>query len=124
MKPAATATKPVKTPKASSRVALVHLAPELSAILTDCFKQFNIQTVPVEGVATAQLWKQKFEGCVMNLDENSEPVLKAARNSPSNKHMIIYGIAKDVRSAMNFSKYGVNALFYEPVDRASALKVV
>src|SRR5438128_333950 len=93
MKPGTTAIKAVKTPKPTSRVALVHLPSEITGMLTDCFKQFSIATVPIDGVVTSQLWKQKFEGCVIQLDDNSEPILKAARNSPSNKHMIIYGIA-------------------------------
>jgi len=38
--------------------------------------------------------------------------------------MIIYGLGGSAQEAMRFSKYGVNAVFQEPLDRPAALKLV
>jgi len=42
---------------------------------------------------------------------DAEPILKFTRNSPSNRHMLIYGIAADTQSAMQYSKFCINAIF-------------
>jgi hypothetical protein len=38
--------------------------------------------------------------------------------------MIIYGLGGNAQQAMQFSRYGVNAVFQEPLDRSAALKMV
>lgn len=113
-----------KTIKALSRVALINLPDDVITVLNECFKQYKIHTIPVTGVATSRLWREKYEGCVVRLDENCEAVLKSARSSPSNKSMLIYGLTPDIRNAMKFSSYGVNSLFYEPLDKPAVLRVV
>ena len=50
--------------------------------------------------------------------------MDSARRSPSNSHMVIYGLGGGAQEAMRFSKYGVNAVFQEPLDRPAALKLV
>jgi hypothetical protein len=50
--------------------------------------------------------------------------MEAARTSKSNSRMIIYGMGGSAQDAMRYSKYGVNAVFHEPVERQSALKLV
>jgi Tfp pilus assembly protein PilZ len=50
--------------------------------------------------------------------------MESARRSPSNSHMVIYGLGGSAQEAMRFSKYGVNAIFQEPLDRPAALKLV
>jgi hypothetical protein len=50
--------------------------------------------------------------------------LKAARNSPSNRRLVIYGIARNTQEALRYSSYGINAVLDEPLDRQSVLKVV
>ena len=37
---------------------------------------------------------------------------------------MIYGIARSTQEALRFSKYGINAVFDEPLDRQSVFKVV
>ena len=52
------------------------------------------------------------------------PVMESVRTSASNSHMVIYGLGGSAQEAMKFSKYGVNAVFHEPLDRPAALKLV
>ena len=110
--------------KSSTRVALVGLDESQSAIISDCFKQFKILTVPIHDDPAGRLRREKFEGCVLRLTSGSEDLLKAARQSPSNRLMVLYGIVNDPREAMQFSGYGINAILSHPVERAAALKMV
>ena len=69
--------------------------------------------------------RQKFEACVIRLyDPQAEQILKIARNSPSNRRMVIYGIARNTQESLRYSSYGINAVMNEPLDRQSVLKVV
>src|SRR4051812_40369867 len=110
--------------KPVSRVALINLSDDVAKVLSECFRQFNVDSVMVGGLASTRLWKEKYEGCVTHLNEESEAVLKGIRTSPSNTHSLIYGITPDTRTAIKYSKFGVNALFFEPVEKSSALRVV
>jgi hypothetical protein len=38
--------------------------------------------------------------------------------------MVIYGLGGSAQEAMRYSKYGINAIFQEPVERSTALKLV
>lgn len=111
-------------PKTAARVAMLNLAPETAGVIGDSFKTFHIQTVPLEQDWATRLQREKFDGCVLRLDDDCEAVLKTARSSASNKHMLLYCVTPDTRTASQFSRYGINALFYEPLDRSSALRVV
>jgi hypothetical protein len=111
-------------PRIASRIALVDLDENSTNILADCFRQFKIQTVSLGDDAEARLQNEKFEGCVVRLTTpRAERLVKAARSSPSSRAMVLYGIA-DHKTAMQYSKYGINAVLGEPVDRSSALKAV
>lgn len=110
--------------KAAARAALVDVSEPTKAILTECFRQFGIETVPMHAGATDRLRKEKFEACVVRLEPSAQAVMEAARSSPSNTRMIIYGLGGTAQDAMQFSKYGINAVFSEPVERPTALKVV
>lgn len=50
--------------------------------------------------------------------------MEAARNSPSNSRLILYGLGGSAKEALRFSKYGINAIFREPLERTSAIKLV
>lgn len=95
-----------------------------TAVLRDCFRQFKIATEPLGDNAAERLHKEKFEACVLPLDDHAEPVLQAARSSRSNKHAVIYGVASSPQAALRYSKYGINTVLAAPVERAAALKVV
>jgi PilZ domain len=111
--------------KITARTASVHIDPACNTFLGDCFRQFGISIVPLEGDPVAVLNRQKFEACVLRLyDPEADRILKAARNSSSNRRMVIYGIARNTQEALRYSSYGINAVLDEPLDRQSVLKIV
>jgi len=111
--------------KIVARTASVRIDNICNAFLHDCFKQFGIHIVPLPGDPVGPLQRQKFEACLLRLyDPDAERVLKAARNSNSNRRMVIYGIARNAREALQHSAYGINAVLDEPLDRPSVMKVV
>lgn len=110
--------------KSSARAALIDMKEPTRTILSECFRQFGVETVPVNGDAVERITKEKFEACVVNLAPEAEAVMQSARTSPSNSRMVIYGVGGSAQEAMRFSKYGINAVFNEPLERPSALKLV
>jgi hypothetical protein len=112
------------TRKAAARAAFVDIKEPARSVLTDCFKQFGIDSVAMNSHAAERLSKEKFEACVVKLSSTAENVMEAARRSPSNSRMIIYGLGGNAQDAMRYSRYGINAVFNEPVERQTALKLV
>ncbi len=110
--------------KTAARAALVDLHEPARSVLTECFKQFGIETVSLDGDAPAYLLKEKFEACIVRLGKDAEPLMQAVRTSPSNSRMIIYGLGGSAQDAMRYSKYGINAIFREPLERSATLKLV
>lgn len=112
------------TRKAAARAALVGLSEPARALLSECFRQFGIETVVMTTNAAERVRKEKFEACVLTLAEGAESVMEAARASASNSRCILYGVGGSAQEAMRFSKYGINAMFNEPLERPAALKLV
>ncbi len=110
--------------KAIARVALVDLDESTRAVLADCFRQFGIQTAALSGDAPQRLQKEKFEALVLRLDDHAAEILEAVRNSPSNRRVVVYGVASGTRQTLRFSKYGINAVLDEPPERQATLRVV
>lgn len=110
--------------KTMARAALVGFNEPYRALLSECFRQFNIDTVPINSNADERLHSEKFEACVLALEEGAESVMEAARSSPSNSRCIIYGVGGSAQQTMRFSKYGINAMFHEPLERPAMLKLV
>src|ERR1051326_7224114 len=111
--------------KITARIASIHIDPACNTFLNDCFRQFGIMGVPADTDPILLLNRQKFEACVLRLyDPEADRILKAARNSPSNRRLVIYGIARNTQEALRYSSYGINAVLDEPLDRQSVLKVV
>ena len=111
--------------KVVARTASIHIDPACNAFMHDCFRQFGIHVVALAGDPATMFSRQKFEACVLRLyDPQAEAILKAARSSSSNKNIVIYGIARNAQEALRYSSYGINAIFDEPLDRQSVLKVV
>jgi hypothetical protein len=111
--------------KITARVASIHIDPGCNTFLNDCFRQFGISVVPASEDPVELFHRQKFEACVLRLyDPDADRILKAARNSPSNRRMVVYGIARNTPEALRYSSYGINAVLDEPLDRQSVLKVV
>src|SRR5690348_1642058 len=118
-----TAAAPVG--KIFARTASVRIDNVCNSFLHDCFKQFGIHIVPLPGDPVTLFHRRKFEACVLRLyDPDAEKILTAARNSPSNKRIVIYGIARNTQEALRYSNLGINAVLDEPLDRQSVLKVV
>jgi hypothetical protein len=115
-------TSPTK--KASARAALVDLKESSRALLTECFRQFGIETVLVSSSAAERLRQEKFEACVISVGDGAEAVMEAARTSPSNSRIVLYGLGGNAQEAMRYSKYGINAMFQEPLERPATLKLV
>ena len=110
--------------KAAARTALVGLNESTRALLAECFRQFNIETVVMSTGAAERLKQEKFEACVLSLGEGADSVMDAVRSSASNSRCVIYGVGGNARDAMRYSKYGINAVFKEPLERQAALKLV
>ena len=74
--------------------------------------------------AAERLKREKYEACVLGMGPGAQPVLEAVRTSPSNSRMVVYGLGGSAQEAMKHSKYGINAMFHEPLERQAALKLV
>ena len=110
--------------KIAARAALVDLTDASRTLLAECFRQFGIETVAMSSDSGNRLHKEKFEACVLSLRESAAPLMEAARTSPSNSRCVIYGLGGNAQEAMRYSKYGINAMFHEPLERPAALKLV
>jgi PilZ domain len=110
--------------KFSARAALVDLQESSRSLLTECFRQFGIDTVPMTAEKAERLATEKFEACVIRVGSQAAPVLESARKSRSNSRMVIYGLGGTLKDTMNLSPYGINAVFNEPLERPAALKLV
>ncbi|HST12005.1 MAG TPA: PilZ domain-containing protein [Terriglobales bacterium] len=120
-----TALAPIpQSKKAAARIAIVDLKDGSQTILSECFRQFGIEAVLVTGNAAERLRKEKFEACVVKLGPGAQAVMEAARTSASNSRMVIYGLGGSAQEAMRYSKYGINAMIQEPVERSAVLKLV
>ncbi|HLZ40462.1 MAG TPA: PilZ domain-containing protein [Candidatus Sulfotelmatobacter sp.] len=110
--------------KSAARAALVGFDDPTRALLAECFKQFNIEGVTITADAAERIHREKFEACVLALGEGAEAVMEAARASRSNSRCVIYGLGGSAQEAMRYSKYGINAMFHEPLERPAALKLI
>lgn len=112
-------------PKTAARVAVFSVDSAGETVLRECFRQFNIDIVRLDGDVTQRLFKEKFEACVVPLDHpDAALVLETARTSPSNKRVVVYAIAADSAEALKFSKFGLNVVLNRPLERQSTLKAV
>jgi hypothetical protein len=124
MTPLTVASHLVPSRRTSARVAMVDITDSGRGILSDCFRQFGMETVLMSEEAPQRLKKEKFEACVVSMGPGTEEVLETVRTSPSNSRMVVYGLGGSVQEAMKYSKYGINAVFNDPIERPTALKLV
>jgi len=112
--------------KAAARAALVGFNDSARGLLTECFRQFGIDPVSVTADAADRIRKEKFEACVLELANPAqcEEIMEAARGSRSNSRCVIYGVGGSAQDAMRYSKFGINAMFHEPLERPAMLKLV
>src|SRR5258708_6477890 len=118
-----TALAPVlSVKKATARVALVDLKESSRFLLTECFRQFGIETVLVSAGAAEGLRLKKFEACVLTLVPGGEKVMEAARPPPPNSRLVLYAVGGTAQETIRYPKSGINAMFQEPLERPAAMK--
>jgi hypothetical protein len=110
--------------KSTARVALFDLPENSHALLTECFRQFGIETASITRENAQLLQREKFEACVLPLDGSAGSIIELARSSSSNSRMIIYGLGGTAQEALRYSRLCINAVFHEPLERSAALKLV
>jgi hypothetical protein len=110
--------------KSVARVALFDLSEASAQLITECFRQFGIETVVIGRDHATRLQHEKFEACVLPLGESAGSIIELARGSSSNSRLIIYGLGGTAQDAMRYSKLCINAIFHEPLERSAAMKLV
>jgi len=126
----ATTIPGIEEKKTEVRVAVVGVDAAAGKLLGECFQQFHIEALALEGKAIEQrLGGEKFEAIVIPLDSSTQALIQTARSSAANRRAVIFGISNDTRDAIRYSRFGINAIFenkwlQEPVDREAVLKVV
>jgi PilZ domain len=110
--------------KSAARVALFDLPAASANLVTECFRQYGIETVVIAREHVDRLQHEKFEACVLPLGENAGSIIELARSSASNSRIIIYGMGGSAQDAMRYSKLCLNAVFHEPLERQAAMKLV
>ncbi|HTW30776.1 MAG TPA: PilZ domain-containing protein [Candidatus Sulfotelmatobacter sp.] len=110
--------------KTAARAALIGFDEPARALLTECFRQFGVETVIMAEDAPDRLRHEKFEACVLALGNGADQVMEAMRASQSNSRCILYGVGGTARDALKYSKYGINAMFQTPLERPAMLKLV
>ena len=111
--------------KPGARAILFAISSPTAEVVRDCFRQFGVDTVLEDDPAGARLMREKFEACVVALDDPmAVQLIQTARKSPSNHRILIYGLASSGKQALSYAKYGVNAIIDVPINRTAAMKVV
>ena len=110
--------------RATARVALIDLEDSAKNMLSDCFRQFGLESTTMDGDVVERVRHEKFDACVLRLAPSAESTMEAIRTSPSNSRMVIYVLGGSAQEALHYSKYGINAVFHEPLERSAALKLV
>jgi hypothetical protein len=122
-------TVPVLAPfpehrKTTARVAMFDLSDASSHLVGECFRQFGIETVTIPRDRVDRLQREKFEACVLPLNDSAGTIIELARASASNSRIIIFGLGGTAQDAMRYSKLCINAIFQEPLERSAAMKLV
>ena len=125
MSAASSAGLPAGMQKPAARAILFAISSPTSDVVRECFRQFGVDAILDDDPTGQRLQREKFEACVVALDDPEAPrLIEAARRSKSNHRILIYGLASSAKQALSFAKYGVNAIIDVPVNRTAALKVV
>ena len=115
---------PADEKKIACRSALINLDQESAGILRDCFRQFRIQAVDVSSQDGRVFDQEKFDAAVLRLQPGCEVLLAALRQSPRNRHLMIYCIYTPGQDLRKYSPYAINVMMSAPLDRQGALKTV
>jgi hypothetical protein len=107
-----------------ARVALFDLPEASASLISECFRQFGIETVSISKQKAERLRHEKFEAGVLPINANVGDIIEIARSSASNSRIVIFGLGGSAQDAMRYSKLCINAIFQEPLERSSAMKLV
>jgi len=110
--------------KRGATALLIQLEQDDVEMLSGIFRQFSIECETVSENAAHILDKKKFGACVLRLDDDAETTLQILRSSARNRNVPILGISGSATQAMRFSKYGINALLRDPLERQDAMRGV
>jgi hypothetical protein len=110
--------------KVNAQVALYNLPQSTASMLSECFRQFGIETVPISDADQDRLHKQKFDACVLPMGESVGHIIERARSSASNSRLVIYGVGGNAQDALRYSKHCINAFFHEPLEKSATLKLL
>ncbi len=110
--------------KSAARVALFDLSPASAQLITEGFRQYGIETLLIPRDNVDRLQREKFEACVLPLNESAGSIIELVRGTASNSRMVIYGLGGTAQDAMRYSKLCINAVFHEPLERSAAMKLV
>lgn len=110
--------------KSSVRVALFDLPEPSSSLLSECFRQSGMEAVPVPDAQRVRLQREKFDACVLPLHDSVGGTIEMARNSSSNSRIVIYGVGGTAQDSLRYSKYCINAIFPEPLERSAVSKLI
>ena len=120
--------------KVLARAATIGLDDATVGLLRECFKQFHIQTTSIPADAVSRLHEEKFDACILRLNQDATAVLEAARNANPKRRLVVYGICDSAEEALRYARYGINAIFqnrdlpgsdsFSTGDRDAVMKVV
>lgn len=110
--------------KRAPTALLIHLEKDEVELLRSVFRQFSIESEAVSGDVAKVVGKRKFEACVLRLDDGAESTLATVRESARNRNVPILGICSSAPQAMRYSKYGINALLRDPLERQDVMRGV
>jgi len=110
--------------KVNAQVALYNLPTSTANMLSECFRQFGIDTVPISDADQDRLHTQKFDACVLPMGESVGHIIERARSSASNSRLVIYGVGGSAQDALKYSKHCINAFFHEPLEKSATLKLM
>jgi len=108
----------------SACVALVGLDAPAREVLTHCFHEYGVDTLPLRCDEVERMHLDPYAGCVLCLNDGAARVLEIARSGPANFQMVIYGLAASMTQALRFSRYGINAIIDEPVEEERTLRIL
>lgn len=110
--------------KRGATALLISLEKNEAELLGGIFRQFSIECETAAEDVAMILDRKKFEACVLRLDDDAETTLQILRSSARNRNVPILGISGSATQAMRFSKYGINALLRDPLERQDAVRGV
>jgi hypothetical protein len=108
----------------TARIALIGLDEPSAEVLAEAFQQFGITSILFRREDAERMYTEKFDGCVLYLDDTAERVLQIVRGAPSNFRMVVYGLVTTTAQAFRFSRYGINAIIDVPINKKDVQRAI